>query len=217
MFHNRADAAYRLAGRLKGREFTDPLVLAIPRGGVITGAVLARELGADLDVILARKLRIPGRPESALGAVAENGAYYLNPFIEPFRDELAEHLARERDLQLGEITRRARLFREARPRARLAGRSVIVTDDGIATGATMIAALKAARSERPLELIVAVPVASPDRLDEVRRHCDKVVCLVAPSDMVAVGKFYTDFAQVEDEDVVIALREFAPTRHRVPA
>jgi predicted phosphoribosyltransferase len=216
MFQDRQDAAIQLAARLKGREFTDPLVLAIPRGGVVTGAVLARELGAKLDVVLARKLRAPGRPELALGAVAENGAYYLNPFAEPYREQLAEHLTRERGYQLREIARRAKLFRGVRPRARLAGRSVIVTDDGIATGATMIAALQAAWAERPRDLIVAVPVAAPDRLEEVGRHCDETVCLFAPEDMVAVGQWYADFGQVEDEEVESILREFAPGEQRVP-
>jgi predicted phosphoribosyltransferase len=209
-FLDREDAAFRLAARLKGRPFTDPLVLAIPRGGVVTGAVLARQLTAELDVVLARKLRAPGHAELALGAVAENGAVYLNAFAEPYREERAAHLAREREHQLAEMARRARLIRGVRPRVPVAGRSVIVTDDGIATGATMIAALRAVRAEEPRELIVAVPVASPDRLAEVRRYCDETVCLLCPEEFWAVGQFYEDFRPVEDDEVVALLRAFAP-------
>jgi predicted phosphoribosyltransferase len=209
MFRDREDAARRLAARLKGRPLREPLVLAIPRGGVVTGAVLARELGAELDVVLSRKLRAPGQPELAIGAIAEDGQVYLNPQAKEFLDELGDYLVKERRHQLAEIARRRKLFRAARPRARIAGRSVIVTDDGIATGSTMIAALQAARAQKPSELIVAVPVAPPDRLEEVRRWCDDVVCLLSPDTFWAVGQFYGDFAQVEDEEAVELLRRFA--------
>jgi len=195
---------------LKGRELHDPLVLAIPRGGVVTGAELARELGAELDVVLSRKLRAPGQPELAIGAVTEDGRVYLNRFAQEVLDLTDEYLAEERDHQLAEIARRQRLFRGVRPKAPVAGRSVIVTDDGIATGATMIAALQVVKAQRPREVIVAVPVASPDRVAEVRRWCDDVVCLLAPVEFWAIGQFYEDFTQVEDEQVVALLREFVP-------
>ncbi len=210
MFVNREDAAHQLAQRLKGRELHDPLVLAIPRGGVATGAELARELGAELDVVLSRKLRAPGQPELAIGAVTEDGRVYLNRFAQEVLDLTDEYLAEERDHQLAEIARRQRLFRGVRPKAPVAGRSVIVTDDGIATGATMIAALQVVKAQRPREVIVAVPVASPDRVAEVRRWCDDVVCLLAPVEFWAIGQFYEDFTQVEDEQVVALLREFVP-------
>jgi predicted phosphoribosyltransferase len=209
LFRNRADAGQRLADALRLRRFHDPLVLAIPRGGVIVGVGLARELGAELDVVLARKLRAPGQPEFALGAVAENGAIYLNPELSEVTAELEDYLASERLYQSAEIARRKVLFRSVKPAASLRGRSVLVTDDGIATGATMLAALQVARGQRPRELIVAVPVAAPDRLQEVRRHCDAVVCLAAPEWLHAVGAFYRDFTQVSDEEAVETLREFA--------
>jgi predicted phosphoribosyltransferase len=139
-------------------------VLAIPRGGVVTGAVLAHELGADLDVVLSRKLRAPEQPELAIGAISEDGQIYLNHYAQEFLDVMEEYLAEERRYQLAEIARRKKLFRAVRPQASLAGRSVIVTDDGIATGSTMIAALQAVKTQKPREVIVAVPVASPDRL-----------------------------------------------------
>ena len=209
-FRNREDAARQLAEKLKGRKLHDPLVLAIPRGGVVTGAVLARELGADLDVILSRKLRAPEQPELAVGAVSEDGQVYLNHHARNYRD-LDEYLAEERRRQMAEIARRKKLFRAVRSQAPIAGRSLIVTDDGIATGSTMIAALQALKAQRPGEVIVAVPVASPDRLAEVQRWCDDVVCLLAPEEFWAIGQFYEDFSQVEDEEVVSILREFAPS------
>lgn len=166
MFHDRTDAAFQLAQVLKGRAFQEPLVLAIPRGGVVTGAVLARELDADLDVVLARKLRAPGQPELAAGAVAKDGQVYLNDCARGFRGLTNNYLVAERCHQLAEIARRRELFRGVRPQAPVVGRSVIVTDDGIATGATMIAALRVVQAQGPHELIAAVPVASPDRIQE---------------------------------------------------
>ncbi len=210
MFHNREDAGHQLAEKLKGRQLYKPLVLAIPRGGAVTGAVLAQELGADLDVVLSRKLRAPWLSELALGAVGEDGQVYLTRYAEEDVGVTAGYLARERSQQVLEIARRKRLFRGVRPRAPIAGRSVIVTDDGIATGSTMIAALQVVKAHKPKEVIVAVPVASPDRLEEVRHWCDDLVCLFSPEEFWAVGQFYEDFTPVEDEEVVEILREFAP-------
>lgn len=209
MFRDRADAAQQLAKKLRRRTFRNPLVLAIPRGGVATGAVLARELGADLDVVLARKLRAPYQPELAIGALSEAGEVYLNHHADEALGITEEYLAEERQRQLGEIARRKRLFRQVKPQESIAGRSVIVTDDGIATGSTMIAALQMIKAQHAHETIVAVPVASPDRLVAVRQWCDEVVCLLAPETFWAIGQFYRDFSQVEDEEVVEILREFA--------
>lgn len=220
MFRDRRDAGQRLAGVLKGRRFHDPLVLAIPRGGVPIGTELARELGAELDVVLARKLRAPEQPEVALGAIAENGVAYLNPDLGEDRSDLEAWLTQERLYQSAEIARRKTLIRSIKPPASLRGRSVIVTDDGIATGSTMLAALQVARAQMPRELIVAVPVASPDRLEQVRRYCDEVVCLLAPEWLHAIGPFYRDFHQVSDQEVLEALREFSPPQqapHARPA
>ncbi|MCS7046009.1 MAG: phosphoribosyltransferase family protein [Gemmataceae bacterium] len=206
MFRDRRDAALQLAAVLKRRPLHRPVVLAIPRGGVVTGAILAHELGAELDVVLSRKLRAPHQPEYALGAVCEDGHVYLNPHV---REELAvsdAYIEKERRLQLHEIARRQKLFRAVRPRADLADRSVIVTDDGIATGATMIAALQTARGQGPRELLVAVPVAAPDRWQEILRWCDDGVCLATPAQFWAVGQFYEDFSPVEDEEALAWLR-----------
>lgn len=209
MFENRADAARQLAAHIKGRPLHDPLILAIPRGGVVTGAELARELGAELDVVLSRKLRAPHQSELAIGAITETGQVFLNAYVRQM-DLPAGYLETERIHQLAEIARRRKLFRAARPAAPIAGRSVIVTDDGIATGATMMAALQSLKPQGPRELIVAVPVAPPDRLDELRQYADAVICLSTPEAFMAVGQFYEDFRQVEDDEAVELLRAFAP-------
>ena len=210
IFQDREQAALLLAEQLKGRPFRDPLVLAIPRGGVVTGAVLARQLGAELDIVLSRKLRAPGHPEFAVGAVSEAGDIYINPGCAVLTERHADYLAQERRYQVAEIARRKKLFRHVRPEAPVSGRSVIVTDDGIATGSTMIAALQVVRNQNPHEVIVAVPVAPPERLAEIRRWCDEVVCLQTPPDFQAIGQFYEDFSQVEDERVLAILSAFAP-------
>jgi predicted phosphoribosyltransferase len=210
MFRNREDAGSQLAQRLKGREFHDPLVLAIPRGGVVIGACLARELGAELDVIIARKLRHPHQMELAIGAISETGEMHLNKHGEEVADQLADYLVEECRHQCTEITHRMDLFRAFRPAAPIAGRSVIVTDDGIATGATMIAALKAIKTQHPHEIIVAVPVANPEELKTIGEWCGEVVCLLSPLRFHAVGQFYRDFAPVEDDQVVKLVRSFTP-------
>jgi predicted phosphoribosyltransferase len=209
MFRDREDAALRLTEALRGRPLVNPVVLGIPRGGVVIAAILARTLPAELDVVLARKLRSPNNPEAAIGAIAEDGTVVLNHDAEEWVAEHQDYLKQERQRQIEEIERRRRLFRAVRPAVPLTGRSVVITDDGIATGSTMAAALRATRMQQPRELIVAVPVASPDRLAELRPLCDEIVCLEAPDDFWAVGQFYEDFSPVEDRDVVEWLRQAA--------
>jgi predicted phosphoribosyltransferase len=206
MFRDREDAGQQLASKLKDRVFHDPLVLAIPRGGVVIGAALARELRAELDVVLSRKLGAPEQPELAVGAVTEDGAVFLNHYAQEVLGITPDYLDTQRERQLEEIARRKQLFRTVRPQASVAGRSVIVTDDGIATGSTMIAALQAIKPQGPREVIVAVPVASPERLREVRRWCDDVICLLAPMNFWAIGEFYEDFTQIDDQEVVALLQ-----------
>jgi len=210
MFQNREEAARQLAESLKSRTLQDPLVLAIPRGGVAIGAVLAPEIGGDLDVVLSRNLRAPGQPELAIGAISEEGRIHLNDYGRELFDEDDPYVIQERQLQLQEIANRTELFRKIRPRAPIKGRSVIVTDDGIATGSTMIAALRTIKSEQPQEVIVAVPVASPDRLKGVHRFCDEIICLLCPQDFWAIGQFYKDFSQLDDEQTVEWFRSVDP-------
>jgi len=212
MFRDRQDAAEQLAEKLKSLALRDPLVLGIPRGGAVTAAVLARELNAEMDVVLARKLGHPLQPELAVGAVSEDGSVVLNP--DAAADVSNEELEAAKRRSLAELKRRRDMFRAIRPPASMAGRSVIVTDDGVATGSTMFAALDAVKAQKPHELIVAVPVAPPSTVEELQARCDQVVCLSAPEMFVSIGQFYEDFAPVEDEEVCATLRDFAPaTRH----
>ncbi len=207
MFLDREDAARQLAEELKRRRLQRPLILAIPRGGVVTGAVLARELGVELDVVLSRKLRAPHQPELAVGAISETGEVYLDPRRRADVPGLtSEYLEKERDYQLSEIRRRQRLFRAVRSQVPVRGRCVVVTDDGIATGSTMIAALQTIRSQQPERLIVAVPVAPPDRLEEVAQWCDETICPLRPAFFFAIGQFYEDFRPVEDDEAQELLR-----------
>jgi len=208
-FHNREDAAEQLAQELKKLELHDPLVLGIPRGGVIIAAKLAHELNTEVDVALARKLRHPFQPELAIGAIAEDGQAYLHKDAAEGVDE--EYLNQEKEQRLAELKDRRDMFRQVRPAASVEGRTVIVTDDGIATGSTMFAALKALKARNPRELIVAVPVAPPSTLQQLQSKCDRVVCLTAPAAFFAIGEFYEDFTPVDDEEAAAALRQFAPS------
>lgn len=204
MFKDREDAARQLAKKLAGRDFVRPLVLAIPRGGIITGAVLAREIGAELDVVLSRKLRARDQPEVAIGAISENGEVYENGEAEYVSDE---YFHRERERQLSGIAQLKELVRHVRPAADIAGRSVIVTDDGIATGATMIAALATVRAHNPAELIAAIPVAPIDRIHDLELRCDEVACVLPAQHLCTVGQFYEEFTSVGDQQVATMLRD----------
>jgi predicted phosphoribosyltransferase len=203
MFHDRTDAARQLAEIVGRRHLKNPLVLGIPRGGAVTAAVLAEEIGAEMDLVLARKLRAPDAPEYAIGAISETGDVYFNHAVHQVPGLSDEYVHRECQYQLQEIERRKEMFRAVRPSAPITGRSVIVTDDGIATGSTMIAALQATRAQHPLSVVAAVPVASPDRLREVRHWCDDMVCLLTPRFFYSVGQFYEEFEPVSDEEVVV--------------
>ena len=207
LFDDREDAGRRLGERLRDLALCRPLVLAIPRGGVEVGAPLARALDAELDVVLSRKLRAPGQPELALGAVSESGEMHLDYDTIAMTEAARSYLEEERTRQMAAIEYRVKLFRAARPKADVAGRSVIITDDGIATGSTMIAALRTVRAWNPREIIVAIPVAPSDRLEEVRPLCDRLVCLSVPYEFWAVGQSYRGFAQVSDERVVQLLAD----------
>lgn len=205
-FEDRFDAGRQLADRLRIRPLHLPLVLAIPRGGVQTGSAIAHGIGAELDVILARKLRAPDQPEFAIGAVAEDGAVIENPDIRGQVLCTAAELAREKAAQLARIAELRNTFRAVKPAASMTGRSVILTDDGIASGSTMLAAIHAARAGSPRELILAVPVAPRYRLDSMARLVDEVCCLRVPEHFLAVGQFYRCFEQVSEDEVLRLLR-----------
>jgi putative phosphoribosyl transferase len=211
MFSDREEAGRRLAAEFQGRKLFNSLVLAIPRGGVVIGAALAKELGAELDVVLVRKLRAPDRPELAIGAVSEDGRIFLNQNARRVLDLQSDYLSAECDHELDEIERRKRLIRATRPKAQIAGRSVIVVDEGVATGSTMIASLQLVRSQNPRELIVAVPVAPAGQVASVRKWCDDLICILRPDAFQAIAQFYDDFTQVDDRLVVEKL-----TRNQAP-
>jgi predicted phosphoribosyltransferase len=209
IFRDRIDAAERLADALSSYRGTRPLVLAVPRGAVPMGRVIAQRLGGELDVVLVRKLRAPFSPEFAVGAIDETGWAYIAPHARQAGADDA-YLESEKAEQMATLRRRRAQYTPARPPIDPAGRVVIVVDDGLATGATMIAALHAVRARGPSKLVCAVPVAAQDSLEAVQPYADEVVCLDAPWDFGAVGRFYRDFAQVEDEAVIALLRAEPP-------
>jgi putative phosphoribosyl transferase len=209
-FIDRRDAGRRLAealGFLRGRPGL--VVLAVPRGGVVVGAEVARALKAPLDIVIARKIGAPDNPELAIGAVAPDGTAV-------FDDEMVQSLGiSERYKQAAaeqarqEIERRLRLYRGDRPPLDVAGKTAILTDDGVATGMTTLAAIRYLRKQRPRELVLAVPVGPPDTVAMLSREVDRAVVLYMPEVFWAVGAFYQRFEQTSDEEVVALLRETA--------
>ncbi len=208
IFDSREEAARKLAEALAAYRGRNPLVLAIPRGSVMMGKVLAEKLDGEFDVVLVRKLRSPLSPELAVGSVDESGWTYIAEHAARSGADEA-YLQREKQRQLETLRKRRAQYTPARPPIDPKDRIVIVVDDGLATGASMIAALHAVRSRSPKELICAVPVAAPDSLKRVESHADRVVCLESPAEFYAVGQFYRDFPQVEDSEVVEILREYS--------
>ena len=215
MFQDRDDAARQLGKRLAGYANHNPLVLAIPRGAVPMGKVIADLLGGDLDVVLVRKLQAPHQPELAIGAVAENGWTYVADFAKEYGAD-PEYIATEKKNQLTTIQRRRAQYSPIHPPLNPAGRIVIVVDDGLATGATMVAALHAVRSSEPARLVCAVPIAPPESLGKVSPLADEVICLEVSPNFQSVGQFYRNFHQVEDAEVVqILARSQAQESHAI--
>ena len=204
-FADRRDAGRALAAALGDDVGRDPVVLGLPRGGVVVAAEVAAALGAPLDVVLVRKLGFPGQPELAMGAIAAAG-----DAVETVRTPAAARggeaaFAAVRERELLELRRRERAYRAGHEPVPLAHRAVVLVDDGLATGATMRAAVAAVRRQAPASLVVAVPVGSPRACDELGPDVDRVVCLQAPTWFRSVGQAYRDFTATEDDEVVGAL------------
>lgn len=205
-YADRRDAAERLSESLAGYEVHHPVILGIPRGGVVIADAVSRELNADLDVVLTRKLGAPGNPELAIGAISENGETFVQHQIADKVGADENYIQQEKARQLAEIRARRDRYRAVLPKVALEGRSVILVDDGIATGATMQASVWAAREAGASRIVVAVPVGSRDALERLERDADEVVCPHIPEYFYAIGQFFEDFGQVSDEEVMEIFR-----------
>jgi len=200
-FRDRAAAGRVLATAVKPHGNRDAVVLALPRGGVPVAAEVAAALGADLDLMIVRKLGVPGHSELAMGAIASGGIRVLNSHVIAslrIQETAIEEVARREER---ELERREHAYRGACPRPVIKGRCVFLVDDGIATGATMRAAIAALRRQSPAKIVVAVPVAPPDTVDRLRSEADEVICLATPEAFWAIGQFYVEFPQLSDEAV----------------
>lgn len=215
VFRDRVDAGRQLTQRLEAYRGKGALVLGIARGGVVVGAEVARGLDADLDVLVARKIGAPGIRELAVGAVTAEGGRWLNEAVLKELRVSEDYLEAATAVEMEEARRREAALRSLRPAPRIEGRVVIVVDDGVATGATMRAAVQALRKKRPARIVVAVPVAGREPCAALKREADDVVCLVSPESLAAVSPFYHRFEPVEDDEVVRSILEWA--REGVPA
>ncbi|MDW8102277.1 MAG: phosphoribosyltransferase [Anaerolineae bacterium] len=211
LFRDRHEAGKLLAQKLldlKGHP--KAIVLGIPRGGVVVAYEVAKALGLPLDVFIARKIGAPGNPELAIGAVASDGTVILDELSISLMGVSRQYIEKEIEHQKEEIRKRLLAYRGGREGYSLQGRIVILVDDGVATGATTIASLRAIKASNPSQTILAVPVAPPDTVEKLRQEADRVICLYTPSPFWAVGAFYLNFEQTSDEEVKALLAELMP-------
>lgn len=202
-FEDRKDAGQRLATEIKKLNIENPIVLGLPRGGVIVAAEVAKAFSTKPDILIVRKMGAPFNAELGIGAVVEGEpqTVFINHDLVGVLKITKEHLEAEKLKQQAEIARQQKVYRRDKKRVSCLGKTVILVDDGIATGATVHAALKALRAEKPARLILSVPVASPDALESLRGDAHDIVCLASPNDFQAVGQFFRNFFAVEDDEV----------------
>jgi len=215
-FRDRGDAGRRLAEALEPLRDSDPFVLALPRGGVPVGFEIAQALGAPFDVWLVRKVGVPWHPELGLGAVAEGGFVHLNRMVLDHVGLSRDHLEHAIEEKQNEVEERVHLFRGHRPPPDLRGRTVILVDDGVATGGTVRAAVQSIREHAPASVVLAVPVAAPDALEALTPEVDEIVCLHTPPALYALGVWYVDFSPVSDDRVVQLLGRARTPRQAPP-
>ncbi len=210
-FSNRAAAGQQLAVQLEQFIQTETLVLGLPRGGVPVAHAVSVALSAALDICLVRKLGLPSQPELAMGAIASGNVQYFNESIIQSCRVSAEALSHVLRREQAELLRRETIYRQGRPFPSIQHRQILVVDDGIATGASMLAALQTLRIQQPQHIIVAVPVAPQSSLERVRALADKVICLICPDPFDSVGQWYADFDQISDAEVCRLLQPFSPS------
>lgn len=211
-FADRNDAGRKLAqalDRYRGRD--NVLILALPRGGVPIGAIIAQHLKANLDLMVVRKLGTPGHEELAMGAIASGGERILNQDVIRLANVSDAALQDVTERERKELERREKAYRGDRPWPDVRGATVMIVDDGLATGATMKAAIKAVRRYQPKELVVAVPVAPPDTIEELRQQVDEVICLETPDAFGGIGRWYRNFGQTSDDEVRAGLNQIWKT------
>lgn len=210
-FLNRKEAAHLLSRELMVYRDLSPLVIGIPRGGIVISAELANRLQCDMDLVLCHKLRMPFNPEVAIGAVCENGQHFLH---EPI---VSDFLEKEKDYQLRQMAARSKTYRNVLPKISWTDRVVILTDDGVAMGYTVEAAIQAVRQEKPRKLILALPVGPNRTVRRLAKLADHTICLSAPEFLGSVSQFYSEFPPVEDEEVIQMLKNQRPrTLNKVP-
>jgi len=210
IFSNREEAGKILGVKVKEKGYgKDSLVLGIPRGGVVVAKEVAKILKCELDIIIPRKLRSPFNPELAFGAISDDESIVIDESLVSLLNISKEYIEQEKKTQLEEIKRRRKKYKMDKLLPDMKGKTVILVDDGIATGATMKAGVISVKKKKPEKIIVAIPVASPQSVEELKEITDEVICLYAPAYFAAVGQFYTEFSQTSDDEVIEILKKIS--------